>query len=100
MDCPGPAFLVDWSWLVQEEIMETIGAYEVKTHLARLLRRVAAGESFEITRNGVPVAKLVPIDEKPKRDVSQVIEEILEFRKTHRLDGLSIKDLINEGRRI
>lgn len=30
-----------------------------KTHLSALLRLVEAGEEVEITRNGVPVAKLV-----------------------------------------
>jgi prevent-host-death family protein len=39
--------------------MENVGTFEVKTHLSGLLRRVAQGESFTITRNGVPVAKEV-----------------------------------------
>ena len=33
--------------------MQTIGASEAKTHLARLLDRVATGETFTITRHGV-----------------------------------------------
>ena len=39
--------------------MTTVGAYEAKTHLADLLRRVEAGERIRITRNGRPIADLV-----------------------------------------
>ena len=41
--------------------MERIGATEAKTHLPRLLDRVARGESLTITRHGKPVARLVPV---------------------------------------
>ena len=48
--------------------MDTIGAFEAKTHLAALLERVEHGETFTITRHGKPVAKLVPIDQRdPER---------------------------------
>ncbi len=40
--------------------METIGAFEAKTHLGELLDRVERGESVTITRHGKPVAQLVP----------------------------------------
>jgi prevent-host-death family protein len=79
--------------------METVGAFTVKTHLSQLLRRVEKGESFTITKNGAPVARLVPIDEKPQPDVEKAIADLLELRKQHPLDGLSVKELINEGRR-
>jgi prevent-host-death family protein len=36
--------------------METIGAYEAKTHLPKLLERVIKGERITITKYGVPVA--------------------------------------------
>lgn len=38
-----------------------INVHEAKTHLSRLLKRVAAGEEITISRAGVPVAKLVAI---------------------------------------
>ena len=41
----------------------TVSAREAKTHLSRLLQRIAAGEDVIITRSGQPVARLVPIDE-------------------------------------
>ena len=40
--------------------METVGAYEAKTHLPQLLERVAKGETITITKHGVPVAVLTP----------------------------------------
>lgn len=83
--------------------MDTVGAYEAKTHLAQLLERVARGETITITRHGVPVARLVPIDDKPKTDVRQAIAEIRRFRKERPLGRVTvaeIKEWINEGRRL
>jgi len=77
----------------------TLGAYEAKTHLSSLLDRVAQGEEFTITKHGVPVARLVPVDSRSRRDVRKAIEAIRELRKGNRLGGLKIRDLIEEGRR-
>lgn len=41
--------------------MQTVNVHEAKTHLSRLLERVAAGEEIIIARDGHPVAKLVPL---------------------------------------
>jgi prevent-host-death family protein len=41
--------------------MTEVGVHEAKTHLSRLLERVAAGEEIVITRGRRPVARLVPI---------------------------------------
>jgi len=80
--------------------MESVGAYEAKTHLSELLDRVARGEEIRITRNGRPVARLVPDAASPPSDVRAVIAEIKEFRKGRTLgDDLTIRDLIEEGRR-
>ncbi|MBV8199235.1 MAG: type II toxin-antitoxin system Phd/YefM family antitoxin [Acidobacteria bacterium] len=46
--------------------MAEINIHEAKTHLSRLLRRVAAGEDIVIARAGKPVARLVPVPE-PQR---------------------------------
>jgi len=42
--------------------METVGAYEAKTHLSQLLDRVAQGERITISKHGIPVAVLQPVD--------------------------------------
>ena len=79
--------------------MKSIGAYEAKTHLPRLLDEVAKGERITITKHGHPVAMLVPPGTTDTRDVEEVIARFRELRKGVNLGGLSIKDLINEGRR-
>ena len=78
--------------------MQTVGAYEAKTHFPALLDRVAQGEEITITRHGVPVAKLVPTSAR-KMEVREAIQAMMEFRKGRRLDGLSIREMIDEGRR-
>jgi prevent-host-death family protein len=40
--------------------MERIGIRELRQHASRWVRRAAAGESFEVTDRGRPVARLVP----------------------------------------
>lgn len=39
-----------------------VNVHEAKTHLSRLLQRVASGEEITIANAGVPVARLVPIE--------------------------------------
>jgi prevent-host-death family protein len=43
-----------------------VNIHEAKTHLSRLLQRVADGEEVTIARAGVPVARLVAIEPKKK----------------------------------
>jgi prevent-host-death family protein len=43
-----------------------VNIHEAKTHLSRLLQRVAAGEEVTIARSGVPVARLVAVERKMK----------------------------------
>jgi prevent-host-death family protein len=79
--------------------METVGAYEAKTHLTQLLKRVAKGEKITITKHGVPVATLQPADLSKRTPVRDIIDQLKRFRSHHRLGGLSIRDMIEEGRR-
>ncbi|MHB8870721.1 MAG: type II toxin-antitoxin system Phd/YefM family antitoxin [Thermoleophilia bacterium] len=80
--------------------MVTVGAYEAKTHLSQLLDRVARGERVTITKHGRPVAILVPAGEPLTVDRGQAIAELNEFRRGRALGvGLTIRDMIEEGRR-
>ena len=47
--------------------MEPVSVTNAKTHLSRLLDAVEAGEEVVITRNGLPVARLVRVDAIPSR---------------------------------
>jgi prevent-host-death family protein len=49
--------------------MDVIGVRELRQHASRYLRRVAAGESIEVTDRGRPVARLVPISGDPWQDL-------------------------------
>jgi prevent-host-death family protein len=48
---------------------QPINVQDAKTHLSALLARVAAGERFVLARHGKPVAQLVPLEPKPKRQL-------------------------------
>lgn len=83
----------------------SIGAYEAKTHLSALLDRVARGESLTITRNGKPVARLVPAEAAPgKPSPAEAVARIVALREELRAEGVrvsqqDIRDWIAEGRR-
>jgi len=79
--------------------MQEIGAYEAKTHLPRLLDLVERGERITITRHGKRVACLVPASEVDRDKVDAAIAKIKKIRQNNTLDGLSIRELIEEGRR-
>ena len=78
--------------------MPQVGAYEAKTRLSQLLDRVAKGEEITITKHGVPVAVLAPVTGPSQQDVRATIAAIKDFQCRHRLDSLSIRQLIEEGR--
>jgi prevent-host-death family protein len=78
--------------------MEKIGAYEAKTHLPRLLERVTKGEQITITKHGLPLAVLLPPPALRKASPQKAIRELRKFRDRHRLKGLSIREMIEEGR--
>lgn len=61
--------------------MEIVGAYEAKTHLPRLLDRVARGESLIITRHGRPVAQLTPV--ATERELAQQAAARIMERRQH-----------------
>lgn len=79
--------------------MKKVGAYEAKTHLSRLLDRVAKGEKVSISRKGVPIAMLVPASPVGKPSPVETIRKIRETRRGVELKGDSLKEMIRAGRR-
>jgi len=79
--------------------MSTVGLFDAKTHLSALVDRVARGEEITITKHGVPVAVLTPAGNRRKKDPQKVAERIRALRKGARLEGVTIRQLIEEGRR-
>ena len=43
-----------------------VNTHEAKIHLSCLLKRVATGQEIIIRKAGKPVAKLIPVEAKPK----------------------------------
>lgn len=78
--------------------MRTIGAFEAKTHLSRLLDEVEKGGEIVITRRGKEVARLVRARPASERDPAELVEAIIAFGKGRSLGGYKIRDLIEEGR--
>ncbi len=60
----------------------SMGAFEVKTHFAKVLDRVARGETITVTRHGKPVARIVP----------EPVEQAPDF-KAWLLEGPSLEGL-------
>ncbi len=80
--------------------MRTIGAYEAKTHLPRLLDEVAKGATITITKHGRPIAVLSPPPAAQRLDPGEAIAAWREYRQGITLGpGLSIGQMIEEGRR-
>ena len=72
--------------------MVSVTASQFRAQFSRLLREAEKGEVVTITRRNEPIARLIP-------EVSRTIEANKVSRRGRRLDGLRIKDLIEEGRR-
>ena len=72
-----------------------IGAYEAKTKLPELLRRVEAGEAFTITNRGVPVAEL-----RPAAAASlQAVAGMRAFKRVPGVSAADVREMIAQGRR-
>ena len=79
--------------------MSEVGAFEAKTHLPRLLKRVQQGERFVISRHNQPVAELIPFRQRDADRIRAAIDGLKKFQRTHSLGGLSVRQMIDEGRR-
>ncbi len=80
--------------------MESIGAFDAKTHLSALLDRVAKGERITITRHGIPAALLVPVEEaEAKLSHKEIVAGMRALRQRVKPGKMSVREMVNEGRR-
>ena len=79
--------------------MKKIGAFEAKNRLSELLDAAENGEEIMITKHGRPVARLVPIGKFDRARALEAAEWLTRTRKERSLGGLSIVDMIREGRK-
>jgi prevent-host-death family protein len=83
--------------------MQTIGAFEAKTHFSALLEQVEKGEEILITKHGQPAARLLPVGlskENAKEHAREAIQRIKDFQSMHPIElAVDWKVLRDEGRR-
>lgn len=79
--------------------MQTIGAFQAKTHFSALLEQVEKGEQIIITKHGRPVARLIPETKVDRESIQHTITRIKKFAQAHTLRGIDWKTLRDEGRR-
>lgn len=74
---------------------------EARMDVSKLLAAVAEGERITITRRGVPVAELVPLRRSARtpEEIAAAIDEFRELRRGVTLGNITIRELIDEGRR-
>ena len=79
--------------------MQSIAVEYAKEHFSDLLNQIESGESFVIMEQGKIRAELSPPQNKANKRA--VITEFKEYiqKRDMRLEGLSIRDLREEGRR-
>jgi prevent-host-death family protein len=74
--------------------MREIQASEAKMHLPQILDEVERGETVLITRDGRPIARLVPEAERRQAEIDEAVESILALRK--RLKGkITLEELLS-----
>lgn len=78
--------------------MQTIGAFEAKTHFSALLEKVEKGEQIVITKHGRVVAKLVPATATNSLRSKKIISTLKALSRGHTLKG-DWKKLRDAGRR-
>ena len=76
-----------------------VGAYEAKTKLPEILRRVESGERFTITNRGTPVAEIVPPTARGRVSARAAIERMKTFQRVKGVSGSQVRAMIESDRR-
>ncbi|HJD56441.1 MAG TPA: type II toxin-antitoxin system Phd/YefM family antitoxin [Rickettsia endosymbiont of Pyrocoelia pectoralis] len=82
---------------MKQHLSNQINLFEAKTHFSSLIQRVQDGEQITICKHNTPVAKIIPITERPK--IENIVEKFAEFSKGKSLKPYTIQELRDEGRR-
>ncbi len=87
-------------WL--DVAMKRVGVAELKDNLSRHLRAVEAGEEFEVTERGRPIARLVPVRAGSELKIRPALKPFAEIRdKRYEPLGVhvNVTELLLEDRR-
>jgi len=77
----------------------TVGIFEAKQKLSELVERASKGEEIVITRRGRERARLVPMPAQRQRTLKEIFDSIRSRPRIKLPRGVTIKGLIEEGRR-
>lgn len=85
---------------VSESGFTEIGAFEAKTKLSEILRKVEQGERFTITLRGRAVANVVPAaPERSQARLAAAVEALRNIPKIEGIPGDTVLEWIREGRK-
>lgn len=86
--------------------MKTLAVGDMRERIDDLIEAVESGERVDIMRDSQRIATVQPEPEASagrtmlnEVEITQMLEEMSAFAKGNRLEGLSIRDLVNEGRK-
>jgi prevent-host-death family protein len=77
----------------------TVGIFEAKQKLSQLVNRASKGEEIVITRRGREQARLVPLPAERGRTLKDIFDSIRSRPPIKLPKGVTIKSLIEQGRR-
>jgi prevent-host-death family protein len=75
-----------------------IGAFDAKTRLSEILRKVEQGERFTITVRGRPVADVVPSESNRSSRAAAAVDALLRMEKIKGIPDETVRAWIEEGR--
>lgn len=80
----------------------TIGVYDLKNRLSSVLEEVMAGREVTVTRHGHPIARIAPVVRSTEEDRASAITELhaLSENVQPMPPGMTLRDLIDDGRRL
>lgn len=81
-----------------ESAYTEIGAFDAKTKLSEILRKVDQGERFTITRHGRAVADIVPSQLKNRQRAAEAVRRLLAMPKITGISPETVREWIEEGR--
>jgi prevent-host-death family protein len=80
-------------------VESSIGAFEAKAQLSKILRAVERGEHFTITVRGRPVADLVPHRARSGQALADAIAALQAFPRNRGESDAEVAAFVAEGRR-
>ncbi|HUQ69663.1 MAG TPA: type II toxin-antitoxin system prevent-host-death family antitoxin [Planctomycetaceae bacterium] len=85
---------------MSQSLCTTVSAVDAGMQFTDLIDRVAGGEEVLITQNGSPVVRMTPVGQ-PRSETERrtAVIAMRKLAERHQLNGLTLRDLIAEGRR-